>query len=452
MDPLQTSYKYVRSLMMNKHFDPLLPGIKKHLEEAGKISPRVKRILDEYVHELQGRPHESFRKVQQALEEGFLAMTGKLPKENLFRNVINSLASFAAAAAIPFRAALILRNYYESLQKIAPRVGMSYYFKALKYVTSPKTKAEAWRIAKEAQAISPGPQRIRSIHASTELFGPQAGRLNYKMERMLEKGFKWYQSADDMGRALAFHAQRFRIMDNYGRYMKKGGGKGPHLERFLEDSKILTFDPVDVQIAERQILDGNIEGAINHLGFTLARETMNRYGHANHPAGWNSVFGRLFGQFGTWPIQYKDFLAQGLTRGTTKDRAEFAAIHFGTMAGTIAGGSAVGLNLESWVGFPSLAYTGGPFADMAVDLSRMISGSEAERALARRNVYSQIPILGWMETGRPNSIFMPGSYLLGDIVSGMEADTPIEAFLEATGFSILRPEQKSAFDWITSGL
>lgn len=449
MDPLQTSYKYVRSLLMNRHFDPLIPGIKKHLDEVADISPRVKRIMDEYVHELQGRPHESFRKLQGAVEEGWKAMTGKLPKENLVRDIANGLSALAASAAIPFRPAIILRNYYESLQKIAPRVGLGYYTRALKFVTNKATRKQAWQMAKEAQAISPGPQRIKSIHASTELFGPGVGKFNHKLESLLSKGFEWYQSADDWGRAIAYHAQRMRILDHHGAWMKKGGGRGAHFEKFLEDAKVLTFDPIDVRIAEEQFLRGDVDAAIRHLGFTLSRETMNRYGHANHPAGWNHMFGRLFGQFGTWPVQYKDYLAQGLTRGTAKDRAEFAAIHFGTMAGTLAGGTAVGLNLSTWVGFPSLTYTGGPYADLAIDITKSISGSDAERALARRNLYSQIPVLGWMETGRPESLFVPGSYLLGDIASGIQADTPMDALLEATGFSVLRPEQLSAFDWLS---
>lgn len=446
MDPLQTSYKYVRSLLMNQHFDPLLPAIRKELAATGRKSPRVKDILSEYVHELQGRPHESFRRVQSAIEEGLLAMTGKLPPENLVSNITNSLAALAAAAAIPFRPALIIRNWFESSMKIAPRMGVKHYLNAVRYVTDPATRREAYELAKRAQAISVGPQRIKSIHASTELFGPGAGKLNYKMERMLEKGFEWYQHSDDWGRAIAFHAQRFRLLEHHGDFMK---GKIT-LDQFLQRSKALTYDPLDVRIAEQAIERGDIDGAINHLGFILARETMNRYGHANHPSGWNSIYGRLLGQFGTWPIQYKDFLMQGLTRGTTKDRMEFAAIHLGVSGGMIAGGSAVGLNLQSWVGFPSLAYTGGPFADLTIDVAKSISGSDSEKAMARRNLYSQIPVLGWIETGRPNSIFVPGSYLLGDIVSGIQADTPLEGLMEAGGFNVMRPEQKSALDWITS--
>jgi hypothetical protein len=271
----------------------------------------------------------------------------------------------------------------------------------------------------------------------------------YKMERMLEKGFSWYQGADDWSRSVAFHAQRMRMADHYSDFIR---GK-IDMDTYLERSKILTYDPIDVVEAERLLNAGDLEGAQNYLGRTLARETMNRYGHANHPSGWNSVAGRLFGQFGTWPVQYKDYLLQGLSRGTGKDRAEFAMTHTALSGSFVLAGQAVGLNLAGWIGFPSLSYTGGPFTDLTIDMARSINGSDSEKRLARQNLIAQVPILGWMETGRPNSIFLPGSYLMGDIMQmvgneeSLFGSQEIASGAEGMGFNVIKAEEKTALEW-----
>src|SRR5690606_4046950 len=67
-DPLITGYKHVRSMLMKQHFDPILPELKQSIDEIRTRDPRTARIMDEYVQELLGRPHQSFRRVQQIID------------------------------------------------------------------------------------------------------------------------------------------------------------------------------------------------------------------------------------------------------------------------------------------------------------------------------------------------------------------------------------------------
>lgn len=445
MDPLITGYKHVRSMLMKQHFDPILPELKQSIDEIRTRDPRTARIMDEYVQELLGRPHQSFRRVQQIIDGSAKAL-GVDVGDRTVEHFVNGLVALSAAATIPFRPALIIRNYYQMVQTVAPRTGMRNFWKAVRYVTSPETRKEAMRMASEANAIQ---THVLPIHAATEVFGsPAVGGLNYRLQLMLEKGFGWYQSADDMGRAVAFHAQRFRMQEHIGD-LARGHIS---LDEFAKRAKVLTFDPLDQQIAFDLLLSGKYEEAKNHLGTVLARETIFRYGHANHPAGWNSVAGRLFGQFGTWPTQYKDYLLQGLTRGTAKDRMEFLAIHGAANAGILAAGSAVGLNLWSWLTFPSLMYTGGPMAEMTVDVIKAMSGSDTEKALARRNLEMQIPLWNLVKYGKPQSIFVPGSYLLGDLMEMFQQQDALSAAVTGAGFTVMRPDEKSALDRLFEGI
>ena len=445
VDPLSAVYRHMRGLFMKKHFDPKLKDIHKTLRAMQRQDSRTARVMNEYISELMGHPHASFDKVQGAISRTWFMLTGKRPSERIANDVVSGLSALASAAVIPFRPALILRNYAESLLKVTPRVGAEYYFRALKYVTDPKTKKQAFSEALASGAIRPATQRIRSLHSAEELFGPTAPGLLHKYLQVFDIGFGWYQSADDWGRAIAHHSQRMRLEDNLDDLIK---GRIDEWA-FMQRSKITTYDVLDQEIAMNHIRNGDFKKATDHLGQVFSRESMVRYGYADHPVGWNSVQGRLFGQFGTWPVQYKDYLAQALTRGTTKDKAEFLAYHAGVSAAIVGAGAAIGVNLTSWTG--QGMYTGGPYTDLTIDLMKALSGSEPEKALARSNLYGQIPIYGWLTTGNPRSVLLPGSYLMGDLMSGYEAMQNQDVFhgvMRGAGIRILRPEEQPPLHWL----
>ena len=444
-DPVLSVYRHVRSLYMAKHFDPALPEINLALKSLK--SKQAHDIMQEYILELKGKPHESFNALQGSLNHIFKTLLGREAPDRLASDLVNSLGAITSSAMIPYRPALIVRNFFESLLKVAPRTGLGAYMNGLRYVISPETRKEAFKMAMEAGAIRPGTAKLRSFHAAEDLFGAGAPNLADKYLRIFDKGFEWYQSADDWGRAVAFHSQRLRYLKHSDDFMRQR----ITLEEFKDRAKINTYDPLDIQIVERFILDSEHEKAVNHLGQVLSRETMTRYGYADHPSGWHSVPGRLLGQFGTWPVQYKDYLVQGFTRGSTKDRVEFGMLH-GAISGSIVGaGAAVGVNLESWTG--SMMYTGGPYADIMMDAVRAVNGSDAEKAIARHNLYAQVPVLGWMDTGNPRSLFLPGSYLVGDLgdaAKAMERGDVFEAVMSGSGVRVMRPNERATLDMLFS--
>jgi hypothetical protein len=319
---------------------------------------------------------------------------------------------------------------------IPPRIGWRHFYRGLERALTKEGFGEA---AKRGVI----PVDVVPLHGATEIlpkFQKVLSPLGLKYRRIIDAGFRWYRSADDVGRAVAYHGTKSRIAEHLPDYMS---GK-IKWETFKSRAKINTFDSNDIATYERMFNAGQIEEAGNYLGGQLASEAHFRYGHANHPAGWGSIWGRMFGQFGTWPVQYKDFLLNGLARGSAKDKAEFFASHISANIGLVSAGAAVGLNLWSWVAFPSLQYTGGPFADMSIDLVKAVSGSDAEQAMARRSLMFQLPSLD-----DPRSIFIPGSYFLGDIANAFEGNDPeLQSIGEFAGFKFFRPGEKTQLEWL----
>lgn len=430
-DPVMVAYKHLRNLFMKKHFDPILPDIRAELKSMWENgNRRTFSVMKEYIQEMRGRPHKTFLKLNEAISTSLRVLGHKAP-ERFAERIINEFTALMYSATIPFRPALIIRNYWQMMQMTPARIGFRDFFGGLEDALT----KDGYEYAKRIGAI---PSDVVPLMASTELWTPQALRpLSLRFRRVFDRGFEWYKKADDIGRAAAANGIRRRINRHLGSFMRGD----TTWEQFRQAAKINTFDSVDIAQFESMFRAGDIEGAIDHLGLTLARETHFRYGHVNHPAGWGSVYGRLFGQFGTWPIQYKDYLLQGLARGSTKDKFEFLATHLAVNGALLASGAAAGLNLWSWVAFPSLNYTGGPMADMAIDLTKALSGSPAERAMARRNLSFQFPSLE-----DPRSIFIPGSYFLGDLWKLQDIEGA-QTFFEAAGFRFFEPGEDTHFEW-----
>ena len=175
----------------------------------------------------------------------------------------------------------------------------------------------------------------------------------------------------------------------------------------------------------------------------LANKVHFLYGAANHPPGWGSVPGKLFGQFGTFPVQYLSHITESLTRGTVKDRLEFGITHGAINLGIIAAGAELfDADLESWAFLPSLTYTGGPYADIALNSISALAGSDAEKGLARRNLQLLLP------TWNNPSIFIPGHHFFTDIVRGAQEDDILKGLFRATGVRFLEGREPELNDAI----
>lgn len=432
-DPILTTHRYLRGLLRNKHLDPVLPEVKQALKQVEGQNPRAGRIMKEYMNEVLGRPHSSFEKIQEAIESGAQSMGLDISK-NFTKDVVNTFAALSYGATIPFRIGLIMRNYFQMVQTIAPRTGMRDFFGGLERAIDD----EGYQMAKKAGAI---PENVAPVHATTEVFEEGIlGNVNLtqRLDKLVKKGFDYYRSADELGRAAAYHAQRRRL----GRAVDDFEADRIGWEEMLRKGKVKTFRQIDEDRFTEIYQSGDIEGAKDYLGATLARETIFRYGNANHPAGWNSVQGRLFGQFGSWPTQFKDYMMQGLTRGTTKDKAEFVGWTIATNGGVLAGAEATGLDLDTWVTLPSLQYTGGPYADIALSLTQVVGGSETERAMAMQNLKFQLPTLE-----NPQSIALPLSYAAGDFWEFAQ-DPGGGTLMEGIGLKLQKPGEKTMLDHV----
>lgn len=465
LHPSVSLEKHILNLIKREHLDPAVIQASQVLDQAVKLTgdERLGRIGTKYLHDLEGRPDESFVRLNQWLRSIFV-LSGKKLDDDFSRRFIRTLNWLNFSASIPLRAALVVRNAFQS-SLLIPIMGVDAFYNGAKRALGFGSENVLEGMARSrAAAVKAGavPVEVLPLHGATEalatgsirandLLPGQLARVGFHFKELINKGFSVYRYPDDFGRTIAFETGRYRVNKYIGEFVRnRDRNFDKALEILKQKAKVKTFDPAIETEFDRIIrsdVPGNYDAAADFIGKSLADKVFFLYHGANHPTGWSSVSGKLLGQFGTFPVQYAQYVVDGLAHGSAKDRMEFAA---GTAlinaSVIIAGEELFGANLESWAFLPSLQYTGGPGAELFMSAWQAMGGSPAERALAARNIEMMMPSFRapWDPEWHP-SIYLPGSYFLDDLMDAGRRDSLGQAFFEATGVRFFEPRQES---WI----
>lgn len=461
LNPSISASKHIRNLSLRETLDPLMPELLEEVKHIAANDERFGKIMYNYLHELQGTPSESMQALTATIRS-IGRFTGHSFDDRIADKLVETMNYLTSSASIPFRVGLIARNYYQMTMGL-PIVGMKAWTSGIKSaigfgeegLARHEAMNAAWDRAYAAGALSPD---VVPLHGGDQ-FGEvgnilaskvpgSVGKMAYNTKEAINWAFSKYRGADDLGRVVQFEAGRFRVNDAWGKYVKERViNPEEALENLKINAKVKTFNEAVEGQFEQLARKGDQKAAANLIGKELADKVHFLYGNANHPIGWNSVTGKLLGQFGTFPVQYLNHVGEGLFRGTVKDRAEFVAMHSAINFSIVAAGSSLfGADLESWSFLPSLHYSGGPYAEMAMSAVQAWSGSDAEKALAKRNLSMMLP---WHFP----SITMPTSYFFADWARAYNTqDNFGKALATGLGFRFLQPGQETyvdrGFGWV----
>jgi len=445
LDPAVSAIKHARNMLYRKHLDQPMQEAMVVAKEIAKRDERTGKFMINYLHELEGLPTASFKVLNQMIRSVARSFNVSV-EDRIAEKWINTLNFITYSSTIPFRASLIARNSFQTMLIVPIMGGEAWYHgmkAALGYSTDGVARQEAAQAAMEyAVKVRALRVDITPLHGGTEMIGgvgegmfgslpSEFQKAGFNMKEMFEAGFTAYKKPDDIGRVVALFAGKRRVNKALSTYHRSAKGDEA-IELLKRQAKVKTFDEIVEAEFESLIRQDRFLEAEDLIGTKLADKVHFLYGDANHPPGWGSVPGRLFGQFGTFPVQYLAHVTESLTRGTAKDRIEFLAAHSAINLGIVtAGAKLFDADLESWAFLPSLTYTGGPLADIFLNSLAAIGGSDAERALALRSLRMTLP--SWNSP----SIFVPGSSFVFDIVRGAEQDDFLKGIARATGVRFL---------------
>lgn len=465
----------------------------KDMKDGGKF---VRELLNKYyIDELRGVPHEESRFAQKMLD-GVMDRLGLKTSLDVRRDVVNTALSLGSSAMIGFRPMQGVRDMHNAISIFYTRFGAVRTADMLTLMSrvsaqelvqagflKSTTPGEGIGAAFEREGLTANYGPLAVLTPEERLANTISGKtqpIREAIQRTAELGIKWglqhnvYQwlHAATMLETTTKSLRELNKLAN-GEY---GVGEAAKAKAY-NNLFINSYDTPVVKEFDRLVGDGEFKKAAEFLARATSFETVSTFGLANHPAGWGSNTGRIFGQFGNWPVWARTTLARMATRGTIGERTG-VAVRFGLTQGSLALASAAfGLNLNSWylpgslplvrggqslgeaadsydedrtkalqraaaqvaLGVPgSFLFRGGPGFGLLQTAAEVGTGTQQGESEGVR-VAKTLPLLG-----------APGSFLLRDILRGVamsqNGDNPVSAWLQAFGVpsteepSLLNPE------------
>lgn len=285
--------------------------------------------------------------------------------------------SWYSGVAMSARPALAIRNMTQSYLA-APKVGFGNVTKTIKDVLSDAYSGnfKMWEEAKASGVIAGGDP----IFKLDDLDFVSAGFWR----RAMDAGLVPYRKADEFNRVVAYHAGK-RAVERWGAKFAKDGD----IDSFLLHTGLAGDSSVIQNVVLKKIKGQSLSDAADYYGRHLAQDTQFIYNRANLPDIMTGTTGRLFGQFGVWPVGFWNYMRRN-TSGIAGSglRATYARRFLGKWAllygGTALGlGGTLGIDTSSWnFGLP-FTFEGGPAFQLLRDATNTVGGgSEYQKKLA----------------------------------------------------------------------
>lgn len=457
-EPYLTMMQHIRNVGAMKYVDPIMPEVEQWAAFVKAQDPggSAAQLVDAYMSRIKSAGHDSFKTLQNGLQKMYSVATGgKYIPPKTAERLVSSLLAVGYSAAIPFRAAHVLRNGFQ-MQLSLPFLGGKHWGAGLSEAMTDKGFIETIKKGAIDGNLYPLVQsgEVFGVFPQGKTYGWMAEKYGEKFanavlnsgetwEKVARVGFDWYKKPDDIGRAIAFWGTKSKLAEAWGVFESERGT----LEALTKLKRTMKShwygEAVDTEF-ERLVTAGDMEVAGDFLGKELAKKTHFDYTKAATPYGWNSVQGKLGGQFGSFPVQFLDYMLETATGQTAPEAAAFWTYVAAMNAGVIVAGNSVGLDLRSWAIIPSLQYTGGPFADAGLSIANVLSGSRLERTLAINNLqHTFLPFeYDWANKkitfNNPESSFIPLSYAIGDVADAFGTNDLITGLLTGAGFNFIK--------------
>lgn len=345
--------------------------------------------MSEYLEAIRGF---EFLEQKQMIERTLESMFNKLPGlgETASKGLADKLSDLAIGmgymSSLAYRFPAVLRNYTQIMHTTYAIFG-SANGAFVEGIGRAMTKAG------KLQAVQDGAVSYKSA----SVFGRQEIDESLPfLKKFSDAGFKMYDNADEFTRAATYWVARENAMRAIARYAKKADGANPArskraLDDLLTEAKVYTFEK-NIQTEFIRRMTNNPESAARFIGKQMSDVTQFLYGRGMQPYWMRSVWGKFLGQYGTWSLWYVDYVTR-TTRNLMRNGHHGEAMKFlgrnalVNLAIVTAGHEVLEVDLSRWLSYPSIFYSGGPGAQVAVGmmnlfrgLAEVASGSESEFA------------------------------------------------------------------------
>lgn len=379
MDAAIIAKTLFRAVSTEKHLAPhwnaAMEGFKAF---ADQMPPHVADLFLRYMHNVRHAPDT----YQNAMAAGMQRVVDKINELGSFkkvatnldksewRDLVSMMVGWNYQANLAWNPGAVLRQFQQPLQTVMPDMGVNSTLQAMRRAIKWFKGDEKFQKYYEQRGVVTRDvmhERFREIEEVMAQFKPGGamGRAKEAYDFFRQKGTVAFKKADDFNRIVAYDAMVQHATKPAQEFL---AGKKSWIQ-FVEDSKLDRLDAVDgpfIQVIKERLTGGDVDGAVHEMAFKFMRDTQFVYTRGNNPYIMNGTLGRFFGQYGTWPMQYVEYMRNMIKRGSYKNRVTALSRWAGVNGAIVYGAASVfGVEMSKWSFFSPLGFTGGPFLEMA---------------------------------------------------------------------------------------
>jgi hypothetical protein len=324
------------------------------------------------------------------------------------------------AAGIGLRPALVVRDFMASFITSLPVLGPVKFFKGMAKTLT----RDGFKAAEDAGALLKA-QNIGEMYGDIFHDIPPGSDRSY-MQRLAHTMLAPARWGNNATRALTYNA----VYDDALAAVESLRTGRIDAGQFLRETSLWAHDEPTNTLILKQVMDATVpaENIAQQIGREITDLTGWPYRRGTQPAMMRTGLGRIFGQYGSWPINYLDFMARLAGKmGNPTFRVDavraaswWAAANF---ASSVAMEKGVGIEASNWLYGGPAGYTGGPQLQLVQDLMESMEESDKGREARRRVISTPLN-------------FFPGSVEMRSIITAIErgeTDKP-EGLIRALGF------------------
>lgn len=377
-----------------KYIGQPLQKLEALLRKSGDQMGVAKWPLDNYVKYMKGYPDVTMQIMrrtvsdfQKVLAEKFTAINKHLPEKlrilpeefSYPGAAINKVMLLSYVSGLGLRPAIAVRDAMQVLMTTLPVVGPKRFAQGVERLFN-----GGWE-----QALNDGALLARSNPG--ELYGdiffevpPGQGGVLDKATKLSNKLLSPSRTGHNVGRSITYLAEYDNAL-GLVRGMRRGTTTA---DRLLSDSALWFADKPAQERYLRMAVDKGVPET--EVARRIALETVDNtqwpYRRGTQPTLLRTGLGRIFGQYGMWPLNYMDFLGRLGKKYATNPRqaAKTTATWLATNFAAVSAMSAMGADAEKWFFVSPAGFGGSPHAQLVQDLFKSPEETQEGRDARKR--------------------------------------------------------------------
>lgn len=321
---------------------------------------------------------EKFKHMNQYLPEGV-----KLPEEfNYPGNAIQRLMTLSYVGTLGARPAIMVRDTFQAITNTLPVLGFRRFFTGL-------TKG----LTREGLDLSEANGALLSKTNVGELYGdifnemPAGGNLLDRASKLSNKLLAPSRWGHNAARNIAYNGEYHTVLDAVQRYRTGAIDASGLLDK--ANTSFWFFDKPETNMLLKMASDSSVpaEAVAHRSAMQLVDLTLWPYRRGAQPTVLRTGLGRIFGQYGMWPLNYIDFISRlgkkfaehpqhALSTVATWGAANYAAVQ--TLEGIFHA------DVGKWFYTSPMGYAGSPNMEFIQNVMKGVEETDEGRQARKR--------------------------------------------------------------------